>query len=132
MNILKLTKLSSSSKVGYKFWQQLLQQLWQQLSLKIGSKVRQKFWQQLCYQVAAVSAAFVAAWLLGRTSMPYKFNSDNFTFLKFETLPSGSKVRQLFWQQLCYEVAADAAALLPGNSSMHWKFNSDNFIFLSF
>ena len=58
-----------------------------------GSKVSWQFWQQLCYQVAAVTAALVAAWLLGSSSMHWIFNSDNFTFLKFENPSSGSKVR---------------------------------------
>ena len=57
------------------------------------SKVRWQLWQQLCYQVAAVTAALVAAWLLGSSSMHWIFNSDNFTFLKFENPSSGSKVR---------------------------------------
>ena len=65
--------------------------------------------------------------------MHRKFNSDHFTFLKFENPSSGSKVRWQLWQQLCYQVAAVTAALiaawLPGSSSMHWKFNSDNFTF---
>ena len=100
-----------------------------------GSKVRQQFRQQLCYQVAAVTAALAEAWLLGSSSMHWKFNSDHFTFLKFENLSSGSKVRQQFWQQLCFQVAAVTAALVlvwsPGSNSMYSKFNSDHFIFLS-
>jgi len=75
----------------------------------------------------------VAAWLLGSSSMHRKFNSDHFTFLKFENPSSGSKVSWQFWQQLCYQVAAVTAALvaawLLGSSSMHWIFNSDNFTF---
>ena len=50
------------------------------------------FWQQLCYEVAAVTAALVAAWLLGSSSMNWKFNSDYFTFLKFDNPSSGSGV----------------------------------------
>ena len=42
---------------------------------------------------AAAVAALVAALLLGSSSMYWKFNYDHFTFLKFEYLPSGSKVR---------------------------------------
>ena len=34
----------------------------------------------------------VAAWLLGSSSMNWKFNSDHFTFLKFENPSSGSEV----------------------------------------
>ena len=64
--------------------------------------------------------------------MHQKFNSDHFTFLKFENLPSSLKVKQLFWQQLCYQVAADAAALLPGSSTVNRKFNSDHVTFLKF
>ena len=68
--------------------------------------------------------------------MHRKFNSDHFTFLKFENPSSGSKVRWQFWQQLCYQVAAVAAALVAAllldSSSMHWKFNSDHFTFLKF
>ena len=83
---------------------------------------------------AALVAALVAAWLLGISSMHWKFNSDHFTFLKFENPSSGSKVRWQLWQQLCYQVAAVTAALvaawLLGSSSMHCKFNSDNLTFL--
>ena len=57
-----------------------------------GSKVSWQSWQQLCYQVAAVAAALVAAWLLGSSSMQWKFNFDLLTFLKFENQPSCSKV----------------------------------------
>ena len=48
-----------------------------------------------------ITAALVAAWLLGSSSMHRKFNSDHFTFLKFENPSSGSKFRWQFWQQLC-------------------------------
>ena len=68
--------------------------------------------------------------------MHRKFNSDNFAFLKFENLSSGSKVRWQFWQQLYYYVAAVAAALvtawLLGSSSMHRKSNSDHSTFIKF
>ena len=43
--------------------------------------------------VAAVTAALVAAWLLGSNSKYWKFNSDNFIFSKLENPSSGSKVR---------------------------------------
>ena len=99
-----------------------------------GSKVRYQFQQLFCYQVAAVAAAMVAAWLLGSSSMHWKFNFDHFTFLKFENPSSSSKVRWQFWQQLCYQVAAVTADLvaawLLGRSSTHWKFNFDHFTFL--
>jgi hypothetical protein len=69
-----------------------------------GSKVRKQFWQQLCYLIAAVTAALVAAlvaaWLLGISSMHWKYNSAHFTYLKFENLSSSSKVMWQFWQQL--------------------------------
>ena len=42
--------------------------------------------------VAAVTAALVAAWLLGSSSMHRKFNSDHFTFLKYENPSRGSGV----------------------------------------
>ena len=32
--------------------------------------------EALCFEVAAVTAAVVAAWLLGSSSMNWKFNSD--------------------------------------------------------
>ena len=41
---------------------------------------------------AAAAAALVAAWLLGSSSMNWKFNFDHFTCLKFENPSSGSKV----------------------------------------
>ena len=101
-----------------------------------SSTVRWQFWQQLCYQFAAIAAALVAAWLLGSSSMQRKFNSDHFTFLKFENLSSSSKVRQQFWQQICYQVAAVSATLVAAwlldSSSKHRKFNSDNFTFSKF
>ena len=92
------------------------------------SKVRWQFWQQLCYQVAAVAAALVAVWLLGSSSMNWKFNSDHSTFLKFENPSSCSKVRQ----QFCYQVSVVIAAWLLGSSSMLWKFNFNYFTFLKF
>ena len=115
---LKFENQSSCSKVEWQFWQQLCFWLaavgaaWLLGSSSMhrkfnsdhftflkfenpssGSKVRWQLWQQLCYQVAAVTAALVAAWLLGSRSMHWKFNSDNFTFLKLENPSSGSKVR---------------------------------------
>ena len=57
-----------------------------------SSKVRWQLWQQLCYQVAAVTAALVAAWLLGSSSMHWTLNSGHFTSLKFENLSSYSKI----------------------------------------
>ena len=38
-------------------------------------------------------AALVAAGLLGSSSMNWKFDSDHFTFFKFENPSSGLKVR---------------------------------------
>ena len=58
-----------------------------------GSNVSGQLLQQLCYQVAAVTAALIAAWLPGSSSMHWKFNSCNFTFFKLENPSSGSKVR---------------------------------------
>ena len=40
----------------------------------------------------AVAAALVAAWLLGSSSMHWKFNFDHFTFLKFENPSSVQKL----------------------------------------
>ena len=97
-NSVKFENLSSRSKIGYQFW------------------------QQLCYCVATVAAALVAAWLLGSSSMHWKFNFDLFTFLKFENPSSCSKVEWQFWQQLCFWLAAVGAAWLLGSSSMHRKF----------
>ena len=61
-----------------------------------SSKVRCQSWQQICYQVTAVAAALVAALLLSCSSMHRKFNSDHFTFSKFENPSSGSKVDSSF------------------------------------
>ena len=58
-----------------------------------GLKVRWQLWQQLCYQVAAVTAALIAAWLPGSSTVNRKFDSDHVTFLKFENSSSSSKVR---------------------------------------
>ena len=49
-----------------------------------------------------VTAALVAAWLLGSSPMHWKFNFYHFTFLKFENPSSSVKNRWQFWQQLCY------------------------------
>ena len=128
-------KLGSSFAIR----QQLTQQLWQQLGYYEAcsmhwkfnfdhftfltfenpsscSKVRWQFWQQLCFQLAAVGAALVAAWLLGSSSMRREFNSDHLTFLKFENPSSnyklsgsfgnsfaiGQQLSQQLWQQLGY------------------------------
>ena len=53
-------------------------------------------------QVAAVTAALVAAWLVGSSSMHWKFYSDHFTFLKFENLSSGSEVMTYFMSTLTH------------------------------
>ena len=124
---LKFENPSSCSKVEWQFWQHLcfwlaaVEAAWLLgsssmhrkfnsdhftfLKFKIpssSSKLRWQLWQQLCYQLAAVTASLVAAWLLGSSSMYRKFNSDHFTFLKFENPTRSSKVRWQFWQQLCY------------------------------
>ena len=96
-------------------------------------------WQQLCCQVAALATALVVAWLLSSSSMLWKFNSNHYTFLKIENPSSGSKNRQHFWQQLCYQVAAVTAVLVtdwlpsdlhPGRQILASNFNISLNIFI--
>jgi predicted transposase YdaD len=81
-------------------------------------------------------AAVPAALLLGSSSKHWKFNSDHFTFLKFEgqlyiDMDMDMAQRLQSWLQFYYYVAAVTAALvaawLPGSSSMYSKSNSHHF-----